>query len=124
MDSTDKKSLEILKQASILSIQWKNNEAIALVDQAIKINTDALLNSMIIKWGILTQSRKYEEAIELYDVVLSMDDNCYMAWKGKWIVMISLLKEKEALLCFNKALKINPNDETTLKWKKTIENNL
>jgi len=48
-----------------------------------------------------------EEALELYDSALTLDQNCYSAWLGKGTALKLLKRYKEALDCYEQALTLN-----------------
>ncbi len=56
------------------------------------------------------EDAKYDEAIECFDRVLSLDPKNTHAWNQKGVALRSLGRYDEAIECFNKALEIVPKD--------------
>ena len=53
---------------------------------------------------------KYDEAIELFDLVLEKEPDCSDAWLYKGYSLSMEGKHKESLQCFEMVLNINPHD--------------
>lgn len=52
---------------------------------------------------------KYIDALDCYDEILKLDPNCFKAWHDKGITF-KIKNYNESVLCFNKALELNPDN--------------
>jgi tetratricopeptide (TPR) repeat protein len=65
----------------------------------------------------LADKNNHEECIKYYNKIIEINSNEFKAWRGKGLAFSALEKEDEAIICFDKALEINPNDDLTQKFK-------
>jgi len=70
----------------------------------------AEIPALIEKGTLLLEDAKYDEALECFDKVLSLDPKNTHAWNQKGVALRSLGRYDEAIRCFNKALEIVPKD--------------
>ena len=70
----------------------------------------AEITALIEKGTHLLEDAKYDEALECFDKVLSLDPKNTHAWNQKGVALRSLGRYDEAIECFNKALEIVPKD--------------
>ena len=68
------------------------------------------ITALIKKGTLLLDSAKYDEALECFDKVLSLEPKNTRAWNQKGVALRSLGRYDEAIECFNKALEIVPKD--------------
>ena len=66
--------------------------------------------ALIEKGTRLLEDTKYDEALECFDRVISLDPKNTHAWNQKGVALRSLGRYDEAIECFNKALEIVPKD--------------
>lgn len=58
----------------------------------------------------LYSMRKYDEAIESYDIYIRLSPENSTAWNNKGLALAKLGKIDDAVICYDKALEINPTD--------------
>ena len=68
------------------------------------------IHNLIEKGTRLLEDAKYDEALECFDKVLSLNQKNTHAWNQKGVALRSLGRYDEAIECFNKALEIVPKD--------------
>ncbi len=68
------------------------------------------IQSLIEKGTRLLEDAKYDEALECFDKVLSLDPKNTRAWNQKGVALRSLGRYDEAIECFNRSLEIVPKD--------------
>jgi len=68
------------------------------------------IQSLIEKGTRLLEGAKYDEALECFDKVLSLDPKNTHAWNQKGVALRSLGRYDEAIECFNRSLEIVPKD--------------
>ena len=66
--------------------------------------------ALIEKGTRLLEDAKYDEALECFNKILSLDPKNTHAWNQKGVALRSLGRYDEAIECFNKALEIVPKD--------------
>ena len=57
------------------------------------------------------EDREYENALNLFEQALSLNQNNPDLWNLKGIALRSLGRYNEAIECFNKSLEIDPRDK-------------
>jgi len=67
------------------------------------------INDYIKKAHDLVGSRKYHEAITMYDKAIDKKPDSLAAWHGKGIALLGSRKFEEAIEAFNKAIDIEPD---------------
>jgi tetratricopeptide (TPR) repeat protein/L-ascorbate metabolism protein UlaG (beta-lactamase superfamily) len=98
------------------SLLGKENEAIELYDQALKIKPDDY-NSLQQKGVSLSTLGKNNEAIELYDQALKIKPDDHTSLQQKGVSLSILGNNNEAIKFFDQALKIKPDDYDSLRQK-------
>jgi tetratricopeptide (TPR) repeat protein len=58
----------------------------------------------------LLDSKKYNEALSVYDTILGLNPNHAVAWNNKGIALFELGRVNEAISAYNRALSNNPHD--------------
>jgi tetratricopeptide (TPR) repeat protein len=68
----------------------------------------------IIKYGEdMANSKRYDEALKLFENALNIYPNNDMAWGDKALILDKMGNSEEALASFSRAISINPNNEIT-----------
>lgn len=70
----------------------------------------AEISNLVEKGTRLLGDAKYDEALECFDKVLSLDPKNTRAWNQKGVALRSLGRYDEAIECFNRSLEIVPKD--------------
>ncbi|CAK77044.1 unnamed protein product (macronuclear) [Paramecium tetraurelia] len=66
------------------------------------------IEKLLNEGAVLKSLNKYQEAIECYDKVISINPKYYVSWNNKGTSLQSLKKFQDAIECFNQAISINP----------------
>jgi tetratricopeptide (TPR) repeat protein len=69
-------------------------------------------------------SKRYEEALAIYEQALRLDPNNAAAYSGKGDTLRQLNRETEALAAYGQALRLDPNDSTIYSSKGDIHRSL
>ena len=72
----------------------------------------------------LSESGKYQEAIECYDRVIEIGPDYASTWNNKGIALDNLGKYQEAIECYDRAIKLDPSDTSTWNNKGVALDNL
>ena len=59
-----------------------------------------------------SEEKKYAEAVEYYDKVLSLAPEHFIAWYNKATDLTRLNKYEEAVACYSEAIKLHPTDSS------------
>ena len=59
-----------------------------------------------------SEEKKYAEAVEYYDKVLSLVPEHFIAWFNKANDLARLNKDEEAIACYSEAIKLHPTDSS------------
>jgi tetratricopeptide (TPR) repeat protein len=84
--------------------------------EATKEQKEKLLNKTNEAWKLYS-SKKYDEAIKIYDDILQTDPNNAIAWDNRGQALYELKKYDQAIICFDKLLQINPDAIQSLYLK-------
>lgn len=108
----DKDNLSALaeKALSLLSAE-KYEDAILACQRAIKKHKGekTLANVYVTYGNALDALKKTDRSVEIYDEGIKDFPDYFQLWFNKGITLISVKKSSEALVCFQKALMINPS---------------
>jgi len=75
-----------------------------------QVNNNAEIDELLREAGFYSSRSCYEEALKLYEKVLTLDHNNCDGWVCKGYNLAILGKYKDVLTCFDTALKCNPDD--------------
>jgi tetratricopeptide (TPR) repeat protein/DNA-binding CsgD family transcriptional regulator len=95
------------------------NEAFVSFKKAISLNSNdiykylKLINFLGIEFG---QLERYEEAVNCFTFVTTIDPDNLEAWRYKSMALIPLENWDEALTSFEKVIQLNPNDAEAWRW--------
>ena len=83
-----------------------------------KVNTLRLskkdASNELVKYGEdMANSKRYDEALALFEKALNINPNNDMAWGDKALILDKVGNTADALLSFSKAISINPNNSVT-----------
>jgi len=70
--------------------------------------------------NFLVQNQRYDDAIAFYDRIIQLKPDCIEVLKEKGVVLMMLERAKEALICFEGALRENPLDGHTMLGKAMV----
>ncbi|CAK60651.1 unnamed protein product (macronuclear) [Paramecium tetraurelia] len=90
----------------ILNEMNRKEDAVNNFDKSLqfKIKYETLINK-----GILClELSRYEECIKLYDLAISLQPDCHIAYYSKGFTLFKLSKYEESIDNYNKALRLNP----------------
>ena len=108
----------IFNKSLILIEKGDIDEALSLIDEAIKINSNP---KILTQKGIcLLKQEKYEEANSIFNEILNLDKNNIKAYIGKGQALFGLNKITESIEEYNKALNIEPNNSFHPKEEKNF----
>lgn len=68
-----------------------------------------IADAYVAKADALAASKKFAEAIRIYDAAIDVCPECAEAWTGKAAVLKSLGRLQEALECAEESLEISPS---------------
>jgi len=74
----------------------------------------------LIKGNSFFSKRKYDQAIDYFDISLRIDGQNSIAWNNKGLALARMEKIDESLACYEKALEITPEDHVFLINKGNI----
>ena len=74
----------------------------------------------LIKGNSFFSKRKYDQAIDYFDISLRIDGQNNIAWNNKGLALARMGKIDESLACYEKALEITPEDHVFLINKGNI----
>ena len=63
------------------------------------------------KGHIFLEDGKFEEALDLFEQALFLNQNDPELWNNKGVALRSMGRYDEALECFNKSLELDPRDK-------------
>ena len=79
---------------------------------------------MILAWsdkgGILSNLKRFNEAVTCYNKALELDNKNKYAWNNKGSILKKMNKTQEALDCFNKALELDPDYERAKELREEL----
>jgi tetratricopeptide (TPR) repeat protein len=103
-------------KASSYSSEKSYDMALESINKALNIKSDdeAALN---LKGGILIGLGRFDEAVSIFDVVVSRNSKSKAAWKGKGYAFYRQGKYRDAVKCYDEALKIDDADAEALHYK-------
>ena len=67
-------------------------------------------DDLVKKGKILLEDCKFEEALGFFEQALLLNQNNPELWNYKGVALRSMGRYDEALVCFNKALELDPRD--------------
>ena len=112
----------ILKKGKLLLENNKDEEALAVFERVLDIETENELVLMTIG-VVIGFLGKHKEAIRIFDKVLEINPKNDVALAIKGFALLKNEKHKEAIHIFEKVLEINPKNESALLMKgKALDN--
>ena len=101
---------EWFSTATELAEEGRYDEAIALLDQGIRIDANNA-NAWYNKGVVLFKMGRYQDALLAFAQATDIDPDFDQAWYNKGLALLRLRKYLEAIRAFDKALKLNPRDQ-------------
>jgi len=69
------------------------------------------ISELVKKGNSLLEESKFEEALAFFEQALLLNQNDPNLWNNKGVVLRSMGRYEEAMVCFNKSLEIDPRDK-------------
>jgi CHAT domain-containing protein/lipoprotein NlpI len=110
---------EWFNQGNALANSGQYEEAIASLNQAIKIKPDSH-EALHDRGVVLSKLGKYEEAIISYDQAVEIKSDLYETWYDRGVVLGILGRYDEAIASYNRAIEIKPELHEALRQKGII----
>lgn len=101
---------EWFSTATELAEEGRYDEAIALLDQGIRIDANNA-NAWYNKGVVLFKMGRYQEALLAFAQATDIDPEFDQAWYNKGLALLRLRKYLEAIRAFDKALELNPRNQ-------------
>ncbi|KPJ59067.1 MAG: hypothetical protein AMJ42_02280 [Deltaproteobacteria bacterium DG_8] len=103
---------ELIKEGDALRKKKKYEEALEVLDKAIRIgSSDKKIADILVKIGDnLRKQEKYEEALKAFENTIEIDPKTAHLWNKKGYVLLKLGRYKEAFEAFDKAIEIDPKN--------------
>ncbi|MBI5420188.1 MAG: tetratricopeptide repeat protein [Deltaproteobacteria bacterium] len=80
-----------------------------------------IADAYVVKADALATSKKYEEAIRIYDAAIEVCPECIEAWTGKAAILKTLGRLQEALECVEGVLEISPSPVAEMLRNNLVE---
>jgi CHAT domain-containing protein/Tfp pilus assembly protein PilF len=110
---------EWFNQGNALANSGQYEEAIASLNQAIKIKPDSH-EALHDRGVVLSKLGKYEEAIISYNQAVEIKSDLYETWYDRGVVLGILGRYDEAIASYNRAIEIKPELHEALRQKGII----
>lgn len=106
-------AMSLLKQGNTLMALQRYDEAIASLDQALKLKPD-YADAWLEKGHALAQLQRYPQALDAYDEALKLNFDHAEAWYRRAIILNKMNRYQDAIAALNKTLDLQP--EFTEAW--------
>ena len=102
---------DYLKPGEKLFSEGKYNQALAIFEKAISLNSD-LSEAWFSRGNVFVKLQRHAEALTSYDKAISLDSNKFEYWFNRGNVLVRMQSYTEALASYDKALSFKPDNVT------------